>query len=501
MNRSSGQNIRPDAPQKLPHMKKLLQLFTLTALSSASSFAQTATNKLDSTGDVGIGTLSPLTKLEVKGTIFSSSQANNAGVYLSGDDGSYGLIQATNNYNSLPKNLFLQKYGGNVGIGTTSAPLALSVGTPYTNDGVRIGGGTYYLDIMANMNEVSYHPLVHQNDIGIIFKGGSLGNSGGFVLAPWANAVGGLRMNNTGRIGIGTDPTAMLTFRAPATVTNDLSDASSYAIYVRPDYNNGDLASQGIAFGGNNTQWNHVSASIYHEQQGWPSYGDLVFATRPNGGSLAERLRINSAGYVGIGTSSPSSPLTVNNSQNGSYVPVAEFYAASNTTTGNASQIRFGQSGSANNAAEWRFVYDGNSSSSNRTDFGYWGNATPVLSYLANGNVGIGTVHPQSRLSVNGTITTTKLTVTQTGWADYVFNDNYRLPSLREVEAYIKKYGHLEGIASAKEVEKNGLDVGENQAALLKKVEEMTLYMIQMKKQIDEQQKRIVDLEKQLSSK
>lgn len=403
------------------------------------------------------------------------------------------MLLLCSTYNFAQTNTF--PASGSVGINTTTPVLSLSVGTTSSNDGIRVGGNTHYLDIMANMGGGAYHPLVTENDIGLIFKGSSIGNAGGFVIAPWGNSTGGFRMDNTGKIGIGTDPTALLTFRANQNVYNDMQNATNYVISMRPDYNGGGSFSQGIAFGGNNTNTTHVSASIYHEQQGFPSYGDLVFATRSNGGSLAERLRIGSTGNVGIGTASPSSPLTVVTTESNTYVPVAEFYASSNTAIGNASQIRFGQSGSANNAAEFRFIYTGNNSASNRTDFGYWGNATPAFSFLADGNVGIGTTSPQSKLAVNGTITTTKLKVTQSGWADYVFEKGYNLPTLQEVEVFIKANKHLPGVVSAKEVEKDGLDVGENQAALLKKIEEMTLYMIDMKKQLDSQQKRIAELE------
>lgn len=107
----------------------------------------------------------------------------------------------------------------------------------------------------------------------------------------------------------------------------------------------------------------------------------------------------------------------------------------------------------------------------------------------SSGNVGIGTTNPQSKLAVNGTINTTKLKVTQTVWSDYVFYDSYKLPTLTEVEKFIKKHKHLPGVVSAKEVEKDGLDVGENQAVLLKKIEELTLYMIEMQKQLENQKK------------
>lgn len=110
--------------------------------------------------------------------------------------------------------------------------------------------------------------------------------------------------------------------------------------------------------------------------------------------------------------------------------------------------------------------------------------STGVINITNTGNVGIGTLTPQSELSVKGTITAQRVKVTQTGWADYVFHKNYQLPSLAEVEAYVRSNQHLEGIPSAAEVEKEGIDVGEMNKKLLAKVEELTLYLIEQNKKI-----------------
>jgi hypothetical protein len=100
-----------------------------------------------------------------------------------------------------------------------------------------------------------------------------------------------------------------------------------------------------------------------------------------------------------------------------------------------------------------------------------------------NGNVGIGTTSPSERLSVNGKISAKKIIVTQLGWSDYVFDKKYKLRSLFSLENFIKENKHLPEVPTAKEVEEKGISVGDNQALLLKKIEELTLYVIKLDKQ------------------
>jgi len=102
------------------------------------------------------------------------------------------------------------------------------------------------------------------------------------------------------------------------------------------------------------------------------------------------------------------------------------------------------------------------------------------------------------KLSVNGNIYARKLTVTQLNWSDYVFDPGYKLRPLKDVENYIQKNKHLLDMPSAKEVAANGLSVGDNQANLLKKVEELTLYIIQQDKQQEMQRKMLEEQRKTL---
>jgi hypothetical protein len=115
-------------------------------------------------------------------------------------------------------------------------------------------------------------------------------------------------------------------------------------------------------------------------------------------------------------------------------------------------------------------------------------NRVPRLSINVDGNVGIGTITPGAyKLAVEGTIGGRRIKVTQQStWADFVFQPDYQLPSLQEVENYINTNKHLPGIPTTEEVQKEGVDVGEMNKLLLQKVEELTLYMIKIQKEVDQ---------------
>jgi metal-dependent hydrolase (beta-lactamase superfamily II) len=110
------------------------------------------------------------------------------------------------------------------------------------------------------------------------------------------------------------------------------------------------------------------------------------------------------------------------------------------------------------------------------------------------GNVGIGTTNPTEKLAVNGKIRA-KEVIVDTGWSDYVFAKNYKLASLSEVEQHIQTLGHLPGVPSAQEVAEKGVSVGDMQAVLLAKIEELTLHVIAQQKELSALRAKVTTLE------
>ncbi|WP_461639625.1 hypothetical protein [Labilibaculum euxinus] len=110
------------------------------------------------------------------------------------------------------------------------------------------------------------------------------------------------------------------------------------------------------------------------------------------------------------------------------------------------------------------------------------------------GHLGILTPASDYPLDVNGTIRAKEIKV-EANWADFVFKEDYSLRNLTEVEEFIIENGHLPDIPSEKEVESEGVLLGEMNSKLLQKIEELTLYVIEMHRTIEQQNGRIKELE------
>jgi len=213
--------------------------------------------------------------------------------------------------------------------------------------------------------------------------------------------------------------------------------------------------------------------------------------------------KLTTSDSVGIGTTSPSSsleildkpeldgsnPVTIRisaNRQSSSWVPNAEvagldFFSndGSGLGAGIRASIRMLTENTVGSRFGLKFMVD------NGTAFG------EALRIDSDSNVGIGTITPTEKLSVNGTIRSKEVLVESTPWPDYVFTDTYKLNTLSEVSTFISENGHLPNIPTANEVKENGIKLGEMNAKLLEKIEELTLYLIEMKNENEKQQKEI----------
>ena len=131
---------------------------------------------------------------------------------------------------------------------------------------------------------------------------------------------------------------------------------------------------------------------------------------------------------------------------------------------------------------------------------GNWNLSGNDLNYTA-GNVAVGTSTVPSgyKMAVDGKLITEEVKVQLSGnWPDYVFKDDYDLPTLEEIQRHIDEKGHLPNIPSAKEVKANGIKVGEMNKLLLEKIEELTLYTLQQERRITNQQMTIEQQEEQI---
>lgn len=230
--------------------------------------------------------------------------------------------------------------------------------------------------------------------------------------------------------------------------------------------------------------------------------GDFsIWRYADNGDYLAKCLTIKrNSGFWGIKTDNPQADLQLGDRftfQDGGWKVIGYNVAWSNSLSTNARLVTAPSSFMAfvDNGNIAFFNAPSNTAATNLND-GHYG-----LILHNSGQVGIGTSYSVTSFSdqatkffVEGGVKARKVKVDQSTWSDYVFYPTYKLLPLNEVESYIKQYQHLPDIPSAAEVEKNGIDLGDTQAALLKKIEELTLYVIDQNKKIEILQQEVKTL-------
>lgn len=256
----------------------------------------------------------------------------------------------------------------------------------------------------------------------------------------------------------------------------------------------------------------------------------LAFHTSPGlvAANLTERMRIQDNGNVGIGTAIPAARLHVNSAASsiaqftrlgvpgtdgmlhitnatsvaGHFIPAVrgKSYAPGRAfgmyVVGEVDDI----TPPTGEHAAAAVMIDGRTKSDTRLTLNNVlavnsGNVN-LMMVKADGSIGIGAVDTKGyKLAVNGSAVFTKVVVkAYNNWPDYVFADTYKLRPISELAQYVAEHRRLPEMPSAQDVADNGQDVGEVNRKLLEKVEELTLYIIQLNKRLDAQQQELSEL-------
>lgn len=337
---------------------------------------------------------------------------------------------------------------GNVGIGITSPSVPLHIqgasGTPL----LRIGDGTYHSDFKQD----GYHTVL-EGSSRVYINWGSAPNRSSIIMEAASNqrkfylsGTYGATMNGWGGLSVGhNEKFGFYTIGA----TGKYEAIGSFRV---------DNNFWGLTFSTRN-QGNNIEAARFSTP------GNLLIGTTADNG---KKLQVNGDIFL-----SPANPFIYFRDQN-NYIHQGDnsFLLFSSNA-----EIAIKQEAAlpitnllVNPQSSFRISKNG---------------SEDIFKVNYAGNVGIGTTNPTEKLSVNGTILSKKVKVTQTGWPDFVFLPTYDLPTIPFLKSYIATHKHLPNIPSEKEIIENGHDLGEMNKKLLQKVEELTLYIIDLNDKFD----------------
>ncbi|MEO9869313.1 hypothetical protein [Ekhidna sp.] len=250
----------------------------------------------------------------------------------------------------------------------------------------------------------------------------------------------------------------------------------------------------------NSTSWNAGSFIQTGVTTAAQPNGDYMVIHNPSSKGFNFRqgsyhaLTILPSGNIGVGNTSPQFKFTVD----GEIGIVKDYpYLQLNSTSWNGgSFIQTGVTTAAQPNGDYMVIHNPSSKGFNFRQGSY-----NAMTIHPSGKLGIGTTNPDSKLTVAGNIHAqeVKVTIDAGTGPDYVFEPDYDLRSLEETAAYIKANKHLPEVPSASEMEANGVQLGEMNMLLLKKIEELTLYVIELKKENEEQNEIIKSQEESIN--
>ncbi len=392
-------------------------------------------------GNVGVGTTNPLWNLDIRGTIAAMNAGGDGalGTAILFGHASYPLTQnhriRASTSASAPLNILqIETSNGTVGQYNESQLVLKGNGSV----GIGTSSPSQRLDVFGYIRSIN----------------GFVGDNGLKLWADNSSIIPGLFLSPNGNIGLGSvNPTEKLSIYG---VNNSLPAIISLES-SREDAQGAEVGTLKVK----NSTVDIAGISVGRASGSYTGY--MRFLVKPeNNLPLIEAFRIKENGNVGIGTSNPVGKLDVVGDilvSNGNYISLSSSHPSfTNLRRDNGLLLE--------------------------------NNTFKVILNDA-GNFGIGTINPTERLSVDGNIKAKKLIVTQSGWPDYVFEPDYSLKSISDIKKFIKEYKHLPDMPKASEIETNGLNIGEMQASLLKKLEEMTLYIIDLKEEIEFLKKKI----------
>eukprot|EP01006_Ploeotia_vitrea_P016389 TRINITY_DN47017_c0_g1_i1.p1 TRINITY_DN47017_c0_g1~~TRINITY_DN47017_c0_g1_i1.p1 ORF type:complete len:510 (+),score=-70.55 TRINITY_DN47017_c0_g1_i1:67-1596(+) len=509
-------------------MKKILLLSSFIIVLAFTSKAQ---NTFPTSGNVGIGTTTPNYPLDLNGnlnisgsykiggkTVFSYPGSNNS--FLGENAGLFNTT-GTNNifigfmsgmYTSGSKNVFV---GNHAGEGNGSPTLS-NTGSANTFMGWNSG----FKNTTGYSNTFIGHESGAANTTGFnnTFFGSNTGakNNGGTHNAFFGVDAGNKNISGSYNLAIGTN--------AGKQNTNGHNNT-----YIGVYAGQASVGSNNTFIGYNSGNNNTGSDNLFIGKNSGSTYDNTVSSKLDIGGTLFGDL---TNGNIGIGTTNPNHKLDVNGTvraasfvlNDGSTISSFPWQKNNEVVSNTGHRVVIGGdtfTGTYNPSASvlqlkstaesyLSLQGDGTNLTFGSSQFGnnFYSLGSTPLKFLTNskerlvvngaGNVFIGTTTDASNLYVHGNIESKLLEVKATiPVPDYVFAEDYELPTLKETEDYIKENHHLPEIPSAKEIEKDGIDVGKMNLLLLKKIEELTLHMIELKKQNSDLVNRVSELEKQ----